>query len=362
MTARGASANRSRARLYDNLPAVLSAYLVWLRVSRGSMRQSCILDFLGSSSTTTNARAAAPSGSPLFVDLFCGVGGASRGAVDAGYRVVLAVDSDDEVLAVHRRNHPACEHVCEALCSESRLSLPRGANWHLHGSPPCTSVSKANQNRDEADRRDALETVNWFLNFAMQSGAGSWSMEQVGTPVLIKELNKIKADASTRKKFDFEVVNFKNYGVPQNRKRVIAGSPRLVAGLRRLRRWHRSTKDVIARPRGTHIRNYMVNSAPRKDPTGAKKWIYRRFTTDEACNRVTTHAPCVCSRGLQWITPGSGKAPLPCTVAELAALQCMQHVVLSGASKSTAKRGVMNAIPPSIMAQLLTGRPRAGML
>jgi hypothetical protein len=49
-------------------------------------------------------------------------------------------------------------------------------------------------------------------------------------------------------------------------------------------------------------------------------------------------------------------------VAELAALQCMQHVVLSGASKSTAKRGVMNAIPPSIMAQLLTGRPRAGML
>ena len=145
-------------------------------------------------------------------------------------------------------------------------------------------------------------------------------------------------------------------GVPQNRKRVIAGSPHLVARLRRINKWRRSTMDVIVKPRGTHIRNYMINSSPRRDPTGEKKWVYKRFTTDEACNPVSTHAPCVCSRGLQWITPGSGKRPLPCTVAELAALQCLEKASLFGTDKSTSKRGVMNALPPPIMTQILTGR------
>ena len=85
---------------------------------------------------------------PKFVDMFCGCGGASEGARLAGYDVVLAVDSWEDALIVHARNHPHTAHLCMELPSDSQLPLPLpGEHWHLHGSPPCTRVSVANQVR-----------------------------------------------------------------------------------------------------------------------------------------------------------------------------------------------------------------------
>ena len=80
-----------------------------------------------------------------FVDLFCGMGGASQGATEAGCDVVLAVDSWGEALRVHRRNHyRGTVHVCTTLPSKLPLPFPgKGERWHLHGSPPCTTVSTA---------------------------------------------------------------------------------------------------------------------------------------------------------------------------------------------------------------------------
>jgi site-specific DNA-cytosine methylase len=316
------------------------------------MQQTSILNFVVSDDAVRYS-----ADSPLFVDFFCGLGGASKGALDAGYKVVLAVDSDEKVLDIHKRNHPTCRHVCQELSEQSDVELfpvQMGQRWHLHGSPPCTKVSKANQSRRDHDRHDALQILKWFVKFAMASSAASWSMEQVATPIVLENLERIKQDTSTRKRFDFEVINFSDYGVPQNRKRVIAGSPRLVAGIRRLRKWHRSTKDVISEPRGTHVRNYMYNSAPKKDPSGNKKWLYKRFTFEEACNPITEHAPCVCSRGLQWTSPGQGKSPLRCSVKELAALQGLGGLNMEGVSDSALKKGVINALPPCIMTQILS--------
>ena len=41
-----------------------------------------------------------------YLDLFCGMGGFSLGARDAGATCILAVDSWDEAVAVHRENFP----------------------------------------------------------------------------------------------------------------------------------------------------------------------------------------------------------------------------------------------------------------
>ena len=40
------------------------------------------------------------------IDLFCGMGGFSQGAIEAGAKVVLAVDLWQEALYVHFHNHP----------------------------------------------------------------------------------------------------------------------------------------------------------------------------------------------------------------------------------------------------------------
>ena len=40
------------------------------------------------------------------IDLFCGGGGASHGFLRAGLNIVLAVDSWEVALDIHRLNHP----------------------------------------------------------------------------------------------------------------------------------------------------------------------------------------------------------------------------------------------------------------
>lgn len=44
------------------------------------------------------------------IDLFCGCGGFSEGAKQAGASVKLAVDNWDKALSVHNKNHPDPEH------------------------------------------------------------------------------------------------------------------------------------------------------------------------------------------------------------------------------------------------------------
>ena len=96
------------------------------------------------------------------VDLFCGVGGFSEGARQAGHRVVLAVDGNKNALDAHKLNHPSAVHELAILPAENLVQLlpSAGAKWHLHGSPPCTKLSRAGgTNRSAADR--AEWAVSW---------------------------------------------------------------------------------------------------------------------------------------------------------------------------------------------------------
>ena len=112
--------------------------------------QRSILEFVGRCATEERPR---NEERPKFVDFFCGIGGASQGALDAGYDVCLAVDSCAKALEVHKANHAQTRHYCLRLPSYLPLPLPTSEeNWHLHGSPPCTAVSKANQVRDDEER------------------------------------------------------------------------------------------------------------------------------------------------------------------------------------------------------------------
>eukprot|EP00966_Prymnesium_polylepis_P001297 29745-Prymnesium_polylepis.1 len=49
------------------------------------------------------------------VDLFCGIGGFSEGARQAGYQILMAIDSDQRALEAHKQNHPVSEHVLAEL-------------------------------------------------------------------------------------------------------------------------------------------------------------------------------------------------------------------------------------------------------
>lgn len=86
---------------------------------------------------------------PTVVDLFSGAGGLSKGFVEAGARITLAVDSDRSATDTYRLNHPELPHHrircqdIEAVLEDDALFEDLGEVDIVIGGPPCQSLSQA---------------------------------------------------------------------------------------------------------------------------------------------------------------------------------------------------------------------------
>lgn len=76
-----------------------------------------------------------------FTDLFSGLGGSSRGLIEAGLRLRLAMNHERVQVDAHRANHPDAEHLCEDINAYDKRSLPK--TRVLWASPICTEISPA---------------------------------------------------------------------------------------------------------------------------------------------------------------------------------------------------------------------------
>ena len=64
-----------------------------------------------------------------YIDLFCGMGGFSLGARNAGATCILAVDSWDEAVAVHRGNFPEDRIMRFDLGHDSQFAYFKHLVW-----------------------------------------------------------------------------------------------------------------------------------------------------------------------------------------------------------------------------------------
>lgn len=171
----------------------------------------------------------------LVVDLFCGIGGWSEGSRQAGKRVVLAVDYDEALLRIHAKNHPACTHLRmelgakteERLVEQINRCIPQGRAWHLHASPPCTAISTMRGATRTRDVEEGMRLVLWYIGTVLKLKPTTWSMEEVGTGMLDGILAMARHLHPDVVAFASDVP-LERYGVPQTRKRTLAGTPRLV--------------------------------------------------------------------------------------------------------------------------------------
>lgn len=81
----------------------------------------------------------------LIVDLFAGGGGASEGIFEAlGRHPDIAINHDEDAVAVHTRNHPTTHHFCQSIWKVHPLEAcgdrPVGLLW---ASPDCRHFSRA---------------------------------------------------------------------------------------------------------------------------------------------------------------------------------------------------------------------------
>lgn len=282
----------------------------------------------------------------LVVDLFSGCGGFSCGAEAAGHRVVLAVDCDRAALAYHAVNHRGCKHVRMVLGSavEERLIqmirevVPEGRRWHLHGSPPCQLLSSMRNVKKGRDDTGGMQMVQWYLGFVKRARPTTWSFEEVNIPCL--------RDYLKEEKIAHACFKFVKYGVPQTRKRILAGSGHLIRKMRtdpsNLVSVPVTARDVLTPP---------TNAALIRGSAG--KCIPKYY---KSIDEPTWAILCACK---PVYADANRKTLRVMTVRELLQLQTfprsyrMPSTIVLG-SEADRVRLVGNAVPPLIARKLLS--------
>ncbi|HMU26179.1 MAG TPA: DNA cytosine methyltransferase [Solirubrobacterales bacterium] len=161
-------------------------------------------------------------GSPLVLDLFAGCGGLALGFESAGFET-LGFETNPDCVATYRSN---LSGDCLEVNLTRDFDFPAKADVII-GGPPCQPFSVRGSQKGNQDAR------NGFPAFLA-------AVEQIAPDLVIAEnvrgmlyRNREYLDEVVQKLRDFgysvevELLNAKNFGVPQNRERVIIVGHRL---------------------------------------------------------------------------------------------------------------------------------------
>lgn len=172
----------------------------------------------------SNARKSVNEESLKMIDLFCGAGGLSLGFTQEGFVTSLANDIQECCVDTYAHNHPETPRDHIVLGDIAQVvgnieDLLRYKNIDIVvGGPPCQGFSMANRQRLIDDPRNQL-----YRNFVQV-------VEKVNPSFFVMENVKGMLSVASQVIEDFErigysvvakVLNAKDFGVPQNRERLI---------------------------------------------------------------------------------------------------------------------------------------------
>ncbi|MCM1086659.1 MAG: DNA cytosine methyltransferase [Muribaculaceae bacterium] len=171
-----------------------------------------------------NARKNVDGGSLKMVDLFCGAGGLSLGFSQEGFITSLANDIQECCVDTYAHNHPETprNHIIlgdikDVIRDLDELSAEQKVDIVI-GGPPCQGFSMANRQRLIDDPRNNL--YKNYVEAVEKIHPGFFVMENVKGMQSVAE--QVKEDF---KKIGYSVechvLNAKDFGVPQNRERLI---------------------------------------------------------------------------------------------------------------------------------------------
>lgn len=155
------------------------------------------------------------------VSLFSGAGGLDTGFHNAGFNIVWANEFDKKITPTLRHNFPTTIVDDRSLFDVQSSDIPDCIG--VVGGPPCQSWSVAGAGRGLSDRRGQvfLEYIRVIrdkkpLFFLAENVAGMLSSRhKASLDFIIEEFNKLGYH------FTYKLLNVKDYGVPEDRKRVI---------------------------------------------------------------------------------------------------------------------------------------------
>jgi DNA (cytosine-5)-methyltransferase 1 len=157
------------------------------------------------------------------IDLYAGVGGWGLGLDFSGVQLLDSFEWWEEAARTHQANLRGSVSVVD-IRGLKRDQLPDTVDI-LVGSPPCTQFSYSNRG-GSGDIADGLRDVAKFLEVVADLRPRAWAMENVPR---VAEILRRELDSGSLRRFRklvtvVEVVNAADWGVPQARKRMIAGN------------------------------------------------------------------------------------------------------------------------------------------
>jgi DNA (cytosine-5)-methyltransferase 1 len=169
----------------------------------------------------------------LSIDLFSGVGGLTEGMHQAGFKTKIALEVDEIASKAYELNHKRTKVLTKDIRDVSIAEIKRLMNGEpihlLAGCPPCqgfSSIRRLNRSKPVRDRRNAL--INEYVRLVKALRPYAIMMENVPGLIHYSLFNKAVNTLKELGYFiDYKVVNVKNYGVPQSRRRLVLVGSRL---------------------------------------------------------------------------------------------------------------------------------------
>lgn len=165
------------------------------------------------------------------IDLFSGCGGMSLGFQMAGFQSILASDIDENCEKTFCRNFNGTPFLCKDITLIQKDEVDKILKGQIPdiiiGGPPCQGFSLANKNRNKIaeDPRNKLfyhfvKFINWYSPkaFVMENVKGLLSMQNGS---VIKTIMNEFTMAGEGYNVRVQVLRASDYGVPQQRERVI---------------------------------------------------------------------------------------------------------------------------------------------
>ncbi len=161
-------------------------------------------------------------------DFFCGVGGLTRGLLDAGIEVVAGFDVDENCRVTYEQNNPPTCFVRSDI-RETALAdlgfdgaLPNDNSMLFAACAPCQPFSK---HRNGAARGREGTLLGAFARLVEAALPDHVLMENVPGMAKVGGFSTFRRFQCTLNangyQFRFGVLNAKDYGVPQNRRRLV---------------------------------------------------------------------------------------------------------------------------------------------
>lgn len=171
-----------------------------------------------------NVRKNVQDDSLKMIDLFCGAGGLSLGFTQEGFVTSLANDIEDCCVDTYAHNHPETprDHIVlgdikDMINNLDKLLSGRSVDIVI-GGPPCQGFSMANRQRLIDDPRNYL--YKSYVEVVEKVHPKFFVMENVKGMLSVAE--QVKEDfRNIGYSVECHVLNAKDFGVPQNRERLI---------------------------------------------------------------------------------------------------------------------------------------------